>query len=123
MIKFLPDNIIDILRHIRDFMEFFGTLNISGFPLDWLFHLIVTFLLMFTFSRFLSLKKSILLISIFIFGKEIADIFVKSRPDYIVPLQIDTIKDILAGFLGIYLSIKAKMFKHAKSGQSTDEKN
>lgn len=103
-----------LLQHLRDFIEYFGTMNINGFPLDWIFHLIVAAGLMFIFTRVLSLKKSILIVCIFIFAKELIDIFAKSRAEYIVPPQIDTIKDTLSGLLGLFFYVRFAQFLRRK---------
>jgi len=96
-------------------MEFFGEMNINGFPLDWVFHLIVAFLLMLILTKFITPKKSLLIVCFLIVLKEVVDIFGKSRLEYIVPPEIDTPKDIIAGLLGIFLYFKYRKF--------TDKKN
>lgn len=93
----------DISRGIKHVLGFFGHTNVNGFPLDWVFHLILAFLLMYLLKKFVSTKKSIAIVLFLIVFKEIIDIFGKSKIEYIVPPSIDTPKDIIAGLLGIYL--------------------
>jgi hypothetical protein len=108
---FLFPELINILKFIRNFMEFFGEMNINGFPLDWVFHLIVAFLLMLILTKFITPKKSLLIVCFLIILKEVVDIFGKSRLEYIVPPAIDMPKDIIAGLLGIFLYFKHRKYK------------
>ncbi len=106
---------MDIGRGIKHILGFFGQMNIKGFPLDWVFHLILAFLLMYLLNRFISIKKSVVIVLFLIIFKEIVDVFGKSRIEYIVPPSIDTPKDIIAGLLGIYLF--CKMPKRSKKNK------
>lgn len=116
----INSSIIDIGRGIKSFLGFFGHINIKGFPLDWVFHLIMAFLLMYLLNRFISTKKSVAIVLFLIILKELVDVFGKSRIEYIVPPSIDTPKDIIAGLLGIYLYCRIP--KRTKKTISVQEK-
>ncbi len=98
--------LFNVLRLVRDGMDFFGDMNIHGFPLDWVFHFIVAYSLMLFLSKLLSVKKRVLLICILIVLKELADIFAKSKTDYIVSPGFDMVKDVIAGLSGIFIFVK-----------------
>ncbi len=116
--------ILNFLRFIRSCLSWLGEMNIRGFPLDWVFHLIFAFLLMLFFAKIFSKKKSIWIVCFFIILKEVLDIFGKSRIEYIVAPEIDLPKDIIAGLMGIYIYLKCHRFlmKKKQPAKSTNTK-
>jgi hypothetical protein len=72
-------------------------------------------------TKFVTTKKSVVIVCCLIALKELVDIFAKSSAEYIVPPAIDTPKDIIAGLLGIYLYFKYR--KHAEKKKSTTKEN
>lgn len=113
--------ILHFLRFIRSCFGFFGEMNIHGFPLDWVFHLIGAFLLMLLLTKFISIKKSLWIVCFSMALKEVVDIFAKSRAEYIVPPSIDMPKDIIGGLAGIYFYFK--YHQHLSKKKSTHNRN
>jgi len=85
-----------------------GELHIGPVPLAPFLHFAVAFGLMVFLKKFLSVKKSVIIVGCLIVLKELLDIFAKSRIEYIIPPDIDTPIDIIAGAAGIWLSFKIR---------------
>jgi hypothetical protein len=99
------DKIIDFLRFIKSILAYFSNLQIFGLHIDLFLHFIVSFILIFILVTRFTLKKSIILVVVLLFLKELLDVFAKSRLEYIRPPTIDFILDILSGCLGIGLAV------------------
>lgn len=94
---------LDILRSIRGFVNYFSEMEILGIHIDWFFHLTGVAILVFATSKFLRPRRTIQIAVAVILSKEIVDIFAKSRLEYIRPPTLDILFDLTAGFLGIAL--------------------
>jgi len=82
-------------------MSFFSQLQIWGFHVDFVLHFIVSFFLILILQLRFSMKKSIWIVIALQILKELADIFAKSRIEYIRPPTLDLIVDLSFGGLGI----------------------
>ncbi len=106
---------LDILRGVRSFINYFSQMEVLGIHVDWFFHLMGIAFLIVVASQFIKLRRAIQLAVAAILFKEIVDIFAKSRLEYIRPPTLDILVDLTAGALGIFLGIwLAKQIKRRK---------
>ena len=97
------EKILDFARSVRDFMDRFSKAEVLGIPIDWFFHLTGALVIVYVGARFISVKRIVLLTSVLLVGKELFDIFAKSRVEYIRPPTVDLLVDFSAGIAGIFL--------------------
>ncbi|MDO9694864.1 MAG: hypothetical protein Q7W56_09035 [Candidatus Latescibacteria bacterium] len=95
--------VLDVLREIRGGMEYFSRMRVLGVPVDWFFHLVFAAAIAWGASRLLPLRRVVLLAVALIVGKELFDIFAKTRVEYIRPPGADLALDITAGLAGLAL--------------------
>jgi len=101
--------IIEILRYIRNILSYFGQLQIFGVHIDFLFHFFVPFFLVLMLIRFLTRKRTVLIVVSFIVFKEVIDIFAKSRIEYIRWPGLDFLLDLAMGVLGLFAGLYLSM--------------
>ena len=114
---------LDFLRAIRSIITKVSSAKILGIHVDLLLHFLFSFLLILILHKKFSLKSSIVIVSVLLVLKELGDIFIKSRLEYIRPPALDLPLDLFSGFCGIllaYLLIKKKgnkqtIYSHSKS--------
>jgi len=92
---------LDLLRSGREILAQFSTMQVFGIPVDWFFHLVGATVIFFFATRFISLKKSLWLTIGLLVGKEVFDVFAKTRLEYIRPPTVDLALDMTAGLAGI----------------------
>jgi hypothetical protein len=97
--------VIDALRTIKRFVYRTSSVEIFGIHIDVVLHFIVAFGLVVLLAKFLSAKKSVIIALALVALKELADVFLKSRIEYIRPPTIDALVDIGFGILGITLGM------------------
>lgn len=107
---------LEYARRARAVLSRFSEMYILGVPVDWFFHLAGAMLIFFLASRFLSLKRSLQFTILLLVGKEVFDIFAKTRIEYIRPPTIDLAVDFTAGAFGIALGyILARRYQSRQS--------
>ncbi len=92
---------LDFLKGVRSVLERFSTMEFMGIHIDWFFHLAGATVIVFAVSRFLSLKRALWLTFALLVGKELFDVFAKTKLDYIRPPTVDLAFDMTAGFVGL----------------------
>lgn len=107
--------LIDFLRLCRKTLYAIGHAQVFGFNVDFLLHFFVACVLAVVLRRWLSVRKTSLLIIILMVVKESFDIFAKSRIEYIRPPALDSLVDLAAGLIGLYLGLTlVKSFPHKR---------
>jgi len=94
---------LDHLRSARTILNRFSEMTVLGVPIDWFFHLIGAAVIMFVATRVLNRARAMLLTFALLVAKELADVFAKSRLEYIRPPEADLALDLTAGLVGIGL--------------------
>ncbi len=97
------EQVLDVLREIRGGLEFFSKMRVLGVPVDWFFHLVFAAAIAWGASRVLPLRRVVLLAVALIAGKELFDVFAKTRVEYIRPPGVDLALDVTAGLVGLAL--------------------
>ena len=92
---------LDLLRAARDVLARFSTMEVLGVPVDWFFHLVGAAVIVFVATRFFSHKRSLWLVFALLVGKELFDVFAKTKVDYIRPPTVDLALDMTAGLVGM----------------------
>lgn len=109
---------IDFLRRIRSFFSYFSELELFGVPLDLPFHFAVGFAGFLLLRPWLGVKRSAISLGALMLAKELADVFAKSRLEYIRPPTLDFVLDLVFGLLGISAAYGAHLIwsasKHDK---------
>lgn len=93
--------ILEFLRAFRDGMNALGRLEVAGVPMDWLLHLTGAAIIFFIASRFISHRRTLAIAVVILIGKELFDVFAKTRVDYIRPPTLDLLTDLASGGIGI----------------------
>ena len=101
----MRETIIEVLRFIKGIFQYFAELQVLGIHIDFVFHFFVALLLVLILLRFFPKKKTILIVTFFIVIKELADIFGKSRIEYIRAPGLDLLIDLSMGFLGLFTGL------------------
>ena len=110
---------IDFLRSVKRGFYALSSYQIGGFQIDTALHFIVGCAMILVLHRFFSRKKSLYIAFGLIVLKEVVDVFVKSRADYIRPPHLDLLFDVVSGTLGVLAGlwiIKRRREKHPRSG-------
>lgn len=97
--------IIDLLRLCRKALYTIGHAQVFGFHIDFLVHFLVASVLAFVLRRWISVRKTFLLIVVLMTAKELIDILAKSRLEYIRPPGLDFLVDMAAGLIGLCLGL------------------
>lgn len=95
------ERVLDVLREIRGGMEYFSRMRVLGVPVDWVFHLVFAAAIAWVASRLLPLRRVVLLAMALIAGKELFDVFAKTRAEYIRAPGADLALDLAAGLAGL----------------------
>ena len=93
--------IMDFLRLCRSILYTAGQVQVFGIQVDFLLHFLTAFVLVLVLRKWLSAKKTSLLLLGLIAAKELIDIFAKSKIEYIRPPSIDLLYDVTAGVAGL----------------------
>jgi hypothetical protein len=107
----IPDNrprrtaLLEFLRRIRGVFDRFSTMEVLGVHIDWFFHLLGAALIVFVARRFLPERRVIWLTLALMLGKELVDVFAKTRLEYIRPPTLDLLVDLSSGLLGLCLGV------------------
>ncbi len=92
---------LDFFRTLRQTLYNISSCQIGGFQIDTALHLLVGFAMVLIFSRFFKIKTSVYLSLGLIAAKEVADLFLKSRLEYVRPPKLDLLYDVVFGILGV----------------------
>ena len=96
---------IEFVQSVKGFFNRFSTMEVLGFPIDWFFHLAGVAVVAIVATRFVPRRIVIRLALILIAGKELFDVFAKTRLEYIRPPGIDLLFDVTAGLAGLALGL------------------
>ncbi len=113
---------LEILRKIKYFLWEISKLKIIGFHVDFVLHFLMGSTIFYFLQKKYSIKKSFIFTLFFIVIKESADVFVKSRAEYIRPPGLDVLGDLAFGLLGIALILFLKKYKIPQQQYSLLEK-
>ncbi len=94
---------LDLARSVRGFMNRFSTMEVLGVPIDWFFHMVGAAVFVLAASRFLAMKTVVRLTLALLVGKELFDVFAKTRIEYIRAPGLDLLFDMTAGLAGLGL--------------------
>jgi hypothetical protein len=115
------EHVLDALRELRNGFEFFSKMRVLGVPVDWFFHLAFAAVIAWGASRVLPLRRVVMLVVALIVGKELFDVFAKTRLDYIRPPGADLALDVSAGLAGLALGcFLARRFPPRRRGTPRD---
>lgn len=96
---------LDFARSIRNLMNRFSTMEVFGIHIDWFFHMLGAAVFVFVLSRFLKRRLVVGVTVGLIAGKELFDVFAKTRLEYIRAPGLDLAFDISAGLIGMGLGL------------------
>ena len=98
---------LEFLRQIRGVFDRFSTLEVLGVPMDWFFHLAGAAVIVFVARRFLAERRVVWLTLALLLGKELVDVFAKTRLEYIRPPTLDLLIHLAARLAGLALGLWA----------------
>jgi len=93
--------VLDFLRRVKEFLNDFSEMRVLGVPMDWFFHFVGAGIVFLVAARLLSLRRALLLTCGLLLGKELFDVFAKTRLEYIRSPTADLAVDLSAGAAGI----------------------
>lgn len=102
---------IDFLRQLKYLLAEISSFKIFGFHIDFFLHFFIGGLLFYILQRKYSAKTSLIFTLAFMVLKEIVDLFLKSRLEYVRPPGLDVLGDFLSGLAGIGLVTFLKYYK------------
>lgn len=94
---------IDCLRQLKYLLAEISNFKLCGVHIDFFLHFVIGGLLFYLLQRKFSVKKSFVSTLAFMVFKEIVDLLLKSRLEYVRPPGFDVLGDFLSGLMGIGL--------------------
>lgn len=101
----MKERILDAARWGKGILERFSTAEVLGVPIDWFFHLTFAALIAWVAAAFLPRRRVVQLGVALIVGKELFDVFAKTRLEYIRPPEADIALDLASGLAGLFLGL------------------
>jgi len=96
---------LDFARSVRNLMDRLSSMTVMGVHVDWFFHMFGAAVIVIMASRFLSRRIVLWGTIALLIGKELFDVFAKTRAEYIRPPGIDLIFDLTSGLVGLALGL------------------